>query len=94
MNNILITKTRIALIKVGKVAPFVVCAIVGISYIEDVYALLCNKYVEFYDGVYLDKSVSWFIGNYFKYDIGTLFVLATLSCAIENANGTNSLACI
>lgn len=48
--------------------------------------------MEFYDGVYLDKPISWFIGNYLKYDIGTLFVLTILSFAISTCI-YNKLAC-
>ena len=92
MNNSFVTKTRIALIRVGKIAPFIVCLIVCVSYIEDIYALLFSNYMEFYDGAYLAKPVSWFIGDYFKYDSITLFVLIVLSFAIETCI-YNKLTC-
>ena len=92
MNNSFVTKTRITLIQIGKIAPFVVCFVVCISYIEDVYSLLFDNYIEFYDGVYLEKPVSWFIGNYFKYDSVMLLVLVVLSFAIETCV-YNKLAC-
>ena len=93
MNNSLITKARYGLIRTGKVLPFVVCGIVCISYVEDIYALLSNNYVNFADGAYLSKTLSWFIGNYFTYDIVMLFVLAVLSVAIETCI-YNKLACL
>jgi hypothetical protein len=87
-----ITKTRITLIQIGKVLPFVVCFIVFLSYIEDVYALSFCDYIEFSDGVYLKKPLSWSIGEYFKYDIITLSILVVLSIAIETCV-YNKLAC-
>ncbi len=92
MNNNFITKTRVTLIQIGKIAPFVVCFVVFISYTEDVYSLMFDRYVEFSDGVYLRKDLSWFIGNYFKYDLATLSFLVVLSYAIETCI-YNKLAC-
>lgn len=93
MNNNFITKTRVTLIRIGKIAPFVVCFVVFISYIEDVCSLMFDRYVEFSDGVYLRKDLSWFIGNYFKYDLATLSFLIVLSYAIETCM-YNKLACL
>ena len=93
MNNIFITKTRVTLIEIGKVAPFIVCFVVFISYTEDIFALSFHRYVQFSDGTYLDKPVSWFIGNYFKYDIVSLFVLVVLSYAVQTCV-YNKLACL
>ena len=92
MNNSFVTKTRITLIQIGKIAPFVVCFVVFVSYTEDVYSLMLDRYVEFSDGVYLRKDLSWFIGNYFKYDLATLSFLVVLSYAIETCI-YNKLAC-
>lgn len=85
-------KARFLLIRLGKVAPFVVCMIVALSYIEDICMLSSNNFIQFYDGVYVEKPISWFIGNYFKYDIGTIFVLVVLSFAIETCV-YNKMAC-
>ena len=93
MNNNFITKTRVVLIQIGKIAPFVVCFVVFISYAEDVYSLMFDRYVEFSDGVYLRKDLSWFIGDYFKYDLATLSFLVVLSCAIETCL-YNKLTCL
>jgi len=92
VKNSFINNTRRTLIQIGKVLPFVVCGIVLISYAEDIYALFCNNYIEYYDGVYLNKPISWFVGNYFTYDIIMLFVLVVLSIAISTCV-YNKLAC-
>ena len=93
MNNIFITRTRVALIEIGKAAPFIVCFVVFISYTEDIFALSFHRYLQFSDGTYLDKPVSWFIGNYFKYDTVSLFVLVVLSYAVQTCV-YNKLACL
>ena len=83
---------RVALIQLGKSLPFIVCFIVCISYLENMYALYTNNLIEFDDGVYLCKPLSWAIGNYFEYSIPHLFVLCVLSVAIETCI-FNKLAC-
>lgn len=93
MNNAFIRQTRVILIRLGKVIPFVICAIILVSYCESVYALTINDYIEFNDGIYLNKPISWFIGEYFKYDIASLFIIVVLSFAIETCFW-NKLACL
>lgn len=83
MNIDFIVKTRVLLIQVGKVIPFVFCFVVFISFCESLYALLTNDFIEFSDGVYLNKPLSWYIGQYFKYDFVTLIVLTIISFAIR-----------
>lgn len=88
----LVHRTRVTLIRMGKVAPFVICTVVLVSYLEDVFSLAFDNYMQFDDGVYLSKPVSWFIAQYFKYDIGTLFVLTIISIATQTCI-FNKLAC-
>lgn len=84
---------RRLLINVGKILPFVVCFIVLISYIENVYALTIEDYM-YYDGYYvLNKQVSNFIGSIFEYNIQTLAVLVLISFAISTCV-YNKLACL
>lgn len=92
MKNSFVTNTRIALIRIGKIAPFLVCAIISLSYIESIYALATNDYVMFDNGTYLNKPISWYIGNYFKYDIATVFILSVLSISVETCL-YNKMAC-
>jgi len=88
----MINAFRKALIRLGKIIPFVLCFIVCVSYIEDVYALYTNSYIEFADGVYLYKPISWAIGNHLEYNISHLAVLCVLSIAISTCL-YNKLAC-
>ena len=84
---------RRLLINVGKILPFVVCFIVLISYIENIYALTIEDYM-YYDGYYvLNKQVSNFIGSIFEYNIQTLAVLVLISFAISTCV-YNKLACL
>lgn len=89
----MINTFRRALIRLGKIVPFVLCFIVCVSYIEDVYALFTNSYMEFADGVYLYKPISWAIGNHLEYNISHLVVLCVISIAISTCI-YNKLACL
>lgn len=76
-------KTRILLIRLGKITPFLICFLVLISYCECLYALITNDFVATDDAIVLNKPVSWAIGEYFRYNVPTLFLLAVLSIAIR-----------
>ena len=89
----MINAFRKALIRLGKIIPFVLCFIVCVSYIENVYALHNNSYIEFADGIYLYKPISWAIGNQLEYNISHLAVLCVLSIAISTCF-YNKLACL
>lgn len=81
--NGLIHKSRVALIEIGKIMPFVICAIVVLSYCECLYSLITKDYVLYDDSTVLNKEISWFIGNYFEYNITTIVILLTISLAVE-----------
>lgn len=83
MKNGFATRTRILLIRLGKVIPFLICAIVFISYCESFYAISTSDFMEFSDGVYLNKPISWAIAEYFRYDSPTLCLVAIISFAIQ-----------
>ena len=59
----IIHRTRVILIKLGKMLPFILCALVLVSYLENIYALYNEKYLIINDVVILDKKISYFIGN-------------------------------
>lgn len=83
---------RRLLIRVGKVLPFVVCALVLTSYTESVYALFNENFL-YYEGCYvLSKPIANYIGSIFEYNIQTLFVLTLTSIAIRTCV-YNKLAC-
>lgn len=79
----LIHRTRILLIRFGKVVPFVVCALVFISYIENIYALYNECYLTINGVVILNKPISYLIGSYFEYNALFLSFLIVVSFAIE-----------
>lgn len=86
-------KARTLLIRLGKVLPFIVCFIITISYTESAFALLTNDFIG-YDGYVIpNKPISFFIGQYFEYNVQMLFVLFVISIAIETCI-YNKLACL
>ena len=83
MNKNIIHKARVLLIETGKMLPFVVCFVVVISYTECLCSLLMESYAEYENSVVLNKPISWFIGQYFEYNVITLIILLTISVAVE-----------
>ena len=86
-------KARTLLIRLGKVLPFVVCFIITISYTESAFALLTNDFIVCDGYVIPNKPISFFIGQYFEYNVQTLFVLCVTSIAIETCL-YNKMACL
>lgn len=89
----MIRKFRVALIRMGKIAPFVLCFIVLLSYIESLYALITQNFIEFPDGVYLYKPISWAIASFLEYELPTLLALIILSISVETCI-YNKLSCL
>ena len=88
-----IYRTRIVLINMGKSLPFIMCAIIVLSYSETIVALVTNDFVEWNGFIIPNKKISWFIGTYFEYDFVTLVAFVVLSIAIETCYW-NKLACL
>ena len=88
----MIHKARIWLIRLGKMLPFIVCFIVIISYVESVIALAYNDIIAYDSYVILQKPITFFIGQYFEYNLQTLALLIIISIAIETCI-YNKLAC-
>lgn len=88
----IIRKARIFLIRIGKILPFVICGLVFISYAESILATITQDYILYDDYALLRKPISFFIGQYFEYNLQMLFVLVVLSIAIETCV-YNKLAC-
>lgn len=89
----LIYKSRLLLIKLGKIIPFAICAVLFISYTETAFSLLSNNFVE-YDGYVIPyKPISWFISGYFEYNLQTLVVVTLVSVAIRTCKW-NKFACL
>ena len=81
--NGIVIRARKQMIYLGKVLPFLICMIVAISYLECLKALFAWDLLEFSDGVYLNKPISFFIGKYFELDVPTLAFVAIISIAIR-----------
>lgn len=88
----IIRKARVFLIRTGKILPFVICWFVFISYAESILATITQDYILYDDYAILRKPISFFIGQYFEYNLQMLFVLVVLSIAIETCV-YNKLAC-
>lgn len=88
-----IYNARISLIRIGKVLPFIVCLVASISYFESCLALCTENYILYDSYVILNKPISFFIGQYFEYNLQMLVVLCVISVAIETCI-YNKLACL
>lgn len=91
--NTFIHKTRVALIRIGKVLPFVICLIVLVSYAESCIGLYKHDFILYDDYVIINKPISFFIGNYFEYNVQMLVVLCVISISISTCI-YNKLACV
>lgn len=91
--NTFIHKTRATLIRIGKVLPFVICLIVLISYAESCIGLYKHDFILYDDYAIINKPISFFIGNYFEYNVQMLIVLCIISIAVETCI-YNKLACV
>ena len=88
----MVTKIRKLLIKVGKVLPFVICFITCLNFIETAFATATSDFLV-YDGIVIPNTpISFFIGQYFEYNLQMLVVLVILSIAIQTCI-YNKLAC-
>ena len=76
-------QSRIVLINIGKVLPFVICFIVFVSYSENILSLATNNIVQYADTYTLSKPVSHWIGGVFEYDALSVVVLIIMSYALE-----------
>ena len=91
--NIIIHKSRIVLIRVGKILPFAVCCIVLFSCLESQVAIGRNDFIYWSNYAIPNTFVSFFIADYFEYNIQMLAVLIIISIAIETCI-YNKLACL
>lgn len=76
-------KTRVILVNMGKMLPFVLCGIILLSYSETMFSLATSDFVEWNGFVIPNTPVSWFIGDYFEYDLVTLLALLIMSIATQ-----------
>ena len=79
----IVYRTRVILVNMGKMLPFVLCGIILVSYSETMFSLATSDFVEWNGYTIPNTPVSWFIGNYFEYDLVTLFALLIMSIAVQ-----------
>ena len=89
----MITKFRRLLIRIGKVLPFIICLLVCVNYTESLFSLATNGLIEWNGTTILHTPISFFIGQYFEYNVQMLVVLVIISCAVETCL-FNKLACL
>lgn len=89
----MINKARRFLIEIGKVLPFVVCFLLLLHYSECCISLLFENYLVYDNCIILNMPISFFIGQYFEYNLQMLAVLCVISVAIETCI-YNKLACL
>ena len=88
----MVTKVRKLLIRIGKVLPFIVCLIACVNFIEMAFAVATSDFL-IYDSIVIPNTpISFFVGQYFEYNLQMLVVLVILSIAIQTCV-YNKLAC-
>lgn len=81
--NRLINLSRRWLIYLGKMLPFLFCAIVFVSYTETLFNVVLSHYYSYGEYIIVNKDISRFIASYIEYDWSSVIVLAIISIAIE-----------
>lgn len=79
----IVYKTRAILVNMGKMLPFVLCGIILVSYSETMFSLAASDFVEWGGYIIPNTPISWFVGNYFEYDLVTLLALLIMSIAVQ-----------
>lgn len=89
----IVNKSRVCLIRLGKIIPFILCFVVLISYSENIFSLITHNYLLYEDVYVLNKPISFFIGSYFEYNLQALVIITIISFAIETCKW-NKLAIV
>lgn len=89
----IVHKTRIVLIEMGKQLPFIFCFVLAISYSECIYALATQNFVVVGDDVFLRKPISWFLGGLFEYSVQFIIIAAIISIAIQTCHWNKLAIC-
>lgn len=83
MNNPLANAARKTLIRFGKIFPFVLCSIISISYIENLYIVLTFNVI-IVDGIIIyNTPLSFMIGMKLEYDVLFSFISSIISLSVE-----------
>jgi len=77
------TTFRRLLIQLGKTLPFVLCAVILVSYIETVFNLTTSHFLNLDGVIILNTPISFIVGQIFEYDLLVCCIMLTMSIAIE-----------
>ena len=93
MVDTLAIKARRIFVRASKVVPFILCALIFLSYSEIFFSLATNNFV-IYEG-YITPYVplSWLIGNYCEYSIPFVIGITVIVYAVETCIW-NKLSCL
>lgn len=79
----MVNKARRFLIQTGKVLPFIICFVVFVGYVETLWAVYTEDYLEYNGFLTLNTPISFYMASIATYDILVLFVCLITSIAIE-----------
>lgn len=88
----MVNSFRKALIRIGKVLPFVICMLIFINYAETCLSVYINDFVLYDNAIIPNTKLSFFIGQYFEYNIQMLVVITIISISIQTCI-YNKIAC-
>lgn len=88
----MVNSFRKALIRIGKVLPFVICMLICTNYAETCLSVYTNDFVLYDNAVIPNTKLSFFIGQYFEYNIQMLVVITIISISIQTCI-YNKIAC-
>ena len=74
---------RRTLIRFGKVCPFVLCFIVLISDVENIFAIATNNTIWYGNTLVYNTPISFKIGSVSEYDIFAVGIIGLISISIE-----------
>ena len=90
--NIVVLKARRTFINASKVIPFVLCALICVSYTEIAISLACDDFILLDGYIIPNVPFSWLIGQYFEYSYPLIFFLLVVVYATETCKW-NKLGC-
>ena len=91
-DNIVVIKARRTLIVVSKAIPFVLCALICVSYVEIAISLACDDLVRMGEYIVPNVPFSWLIGQYFEYSYPLVVFLLIIVYAMSTCKW-NKFAC-
>lgn len=91
-DNIVVLKARRTLISASKAIPFVLCALICVSYVEIAVSLACDDLVCLGEYIVPNVPFSWLIGQYFEYSYPLVVFLLIIVYAMSTCKW-NKFAC-